>query len=695
MKSLLTFILLIFSISGSVSQTNQNDIIGEINGANIYLSEFREKLDDYMQINMDGIELDSSYFIYKVWADLLKEKFIEQMYIKYDLNISEDSLKKIAFKYEKKMMDVLELENREFWTEEMFDLFLFQPARYYDEIASAEATKEMPRNVFISMNNRFKDSILFKAKQKILIEKLKSHNIIIYPDNLDSLYKIHNAILDYDLVAVDHSKFWEKLLKRKLTLNDKIAQIYYENHKDEYFEKYPTKKVKIALMPLEPSRNDSLTMEKVSIKKYSPLFKKKDSAYKAKQFNEAMRIFSGRKEGFVCVDEIEKEKVEFLSKAKVNEVSSPIEMYDGTYFVRLDAKRYTNETIIRARHIVIESKDDRDAALAQANEILKMAKKSRNFGKLARKMSAEWLTAFHNGDLGFIRQGVKSREFDKACFVANEGDIIGPLPYKDGFHIVKIEQIINDELQYSEFKIKPTMSEKTRKKLYNLANKAKNMMQKGYSAKRITDKLSIKALDTYPTRFKGLASQYIRSKVFESDSGAVFGPIEIMGDLVVFQALDYHEDGYTAYENDLLLLQYDTARAEIEANSISALNKFYEETGTTETYDDLLKKYDLTMKHYEGREYKDFKTSPESNDPVISYKIIETPVNEFSKPFTNELGSFIVRPIKKDIPEYVPGSKESMIFLNRIGPLYFDIWLWDKIIESDIKDYRQKYYQNF
>jgi peptidyl-prolyl cis-trans isomerase D len=100
---------------------------------------------------------------------------------------------------------------------------------------------------------------------------------------------------------------------------------------------------------------------------------------------------------------------------------------------------------VRVRDILIkagpqDTPDQLEAKKKKAEEILEKAKKTKDFGSLAKQYS-ESETASRGGDMGWIQKGMLGEQLESALFSMKVGHLSGVLAAGDGFHIFKIEEV--------------------------------------------------------------------------------------------------------------------------------------------------------------------------------------------------------------------------------------------------------------
>jgi len=124
--------------------------------------------------------------------------------------------------------------------------------------------------------------------------------------------------------------------------------------------------------------------------------------------------------------------------AEVIEISEEVlaQYYDD------EKSRYLQDEQRQARHILILSEDDEDAAEAEAKALLERIRAGEPFEDLARTYSKDGGTASNGGDLGVLTRSQLPGELGAAIFALNEGDIDGPIESDFGFHIVRLDTIL-------------------------------------------------------------------------------------------------------------------------------------------------------------------------------------------------------------------------------------------------------------
>jgi len=121
---------------------------------------------------------------------------------------------------------------------------------------------------------------------------------------------------------------------------------------------------------------------------------------------------------------------------------------------------------IRVRNILVkagaqESPDQLEAKKKKAEEILEKARKTKDFGSLAKQYS-EGQNASKGGDLGWVQKGMLGEPMESILFPMKAGELSGVLSGREGFLIFKIEEV-KEEKQKSFEEVKNQILETLKK----------------------------------------------------------------------------------------------------------------------------------------------------------------------------------------------------------------------------------------
>ena len=122
-----------------------------------------------------------------------------------------------------------------------------------------------------------------------------------------------------------------------------------------------------------------------------------------------------------------------------------------TEYYNDNADLYDQDEQRQARHILIQTGDDAAAAEALAGDLLARIQAGEAFEALAAEYSSDGGTASAGGDLGRATRSQLPEELGDAVFSMGEGELRGPIEGDFGFHIVRLDSILETgPLPFSE-----------------------------------------------------------------------------------------------------------------------------------------------------------------------------------------------------------------------------------------------------
>ncbi len=130
-----------------------------------------------------------------------------------------------------------------------------------------------------------------------------------------------------------------------------------------------------------------------------------------------------------------------LKRSKIADEIAVSEATLASYYED-NKRRYLQDEQRRARHILILSGDDEDAAEAEAAAILARIRAGESFEELAAELSADTLTGPQGGDFGALTRDQYQVELASEIFSMSEGELAGPVQSEFGFHVLRLDEIL-------------------------------------------------------------------------------------------------------------------------------------------------------------------------------------------------------------------------------------------------------------
>ncbi|MDH3586355.1 MAG: SurA N-terminal domain-containing protein [Gammaproteobacteria bacterium] len=104
--------------------------------------------------------------------------------------------------------------------------------------------------------------------------------------------------------------------------------------------------------------------------------------------------------------------------------------------------RYLQDEQRQARHILIQFGDDEDAASTQAEDLVMRIRSGDSFEALAGEFSMDGGTASQGGNLGVLTESQLPEVLGAAIFAMEQGDLEGPVRSDFGFHIIRLDEVL-------------------------------------------------------------------------------------------------------------------------------------------------------------------------------------------------------------------------------------------------------------
>jgi len=135
--------------------------------------------------------------------------------------------------------------------------------------------------------------------------------------------------------------------------------------------------------------------------------------------------------------------VEYVEVARSDVAAAvSISEQDLQEYYELNQDRYLQDEQRQARHILILSGDDESASEETARALYARASAGEPFEDLARANSQDGGTAEQGGDLGVLTRTQLPGELGSTIFSMDEGTIKGPVKTDFGFHIIRLDRIM-------------------------------------------------------------------------------------------------------------------------------------------------------------------------------------------------------------------------------------------------------------
>ena len=690
-------------------------VIGKVNGEEIrrgyYDDKVNEVVEQQQKQNQDNPDYQVNYqqIRQEVWNQIVDEMLLKQTAKKAGLEVTKEEVYDEMmenppdyFYLKKQLTDSTGNFNKALYLE-----LLTNPNRLGDLVGGGK----LPAGEKAKVINDFKRDIisiekyvLFTKLQNQVMSIVNSSSAIISDNFAKERYKYSYSTINYNFIFLDAKKINDANIK----VSDKEISDYYDKYKSFYKVK-SLRKLKYVNFVLRPSAEDTNKSNMRIIDINKDLADAKTFDDRANAFNYKLsEADDGKNHPFTLIKDIEPNKIGYLDTLKENQVSGPFQLSDGIYFFKLDKKRSGENVQVKASHILISFGSNKDSAKAEANSIIARAKKGEDFADLAKKYSQDKGSATNGGDLGYFGKGKMVKPFEEAALAAEKGQIVGPVETQFGFHIIKVTDKSSTELQFSEIRITPKISQETISNLYANARSFNQQVENGVPFETVASKMGLQLQETqYFTKEQPvLGTQYLSGLAFDDKDVKCFEPQEIKDyGIVVAQVGDFRESGIASLSDSKEKIKAKLMQTKrLDELKVKAEDLYKRTTGNPNL--ESLSKLDSNLKYNTAVGVKIDSPVPDAGaDPELSAKLLSLPIGKISEPVRGTLGYYLVevksRTIADDnsINQNLNRFKQS-ILKGLITPTQyqgvsnvFESWYSKLKEDAQIKDFRVKYYQ--
>ncbi len=230
--------------------------------------------------------------------------------------------------------------------------------------------------------------------------------------------------------------------------------------------------------------------------------------------------------------------------------------------------------------------DDFNAALPTIKEVYELAVRGDDFAALAEMYSDDPGSAQNGGSLGVFGRGQMVPEFEQTAFKMKPGDISRPIRTQFGWHVIKLNEIVDDspdnyQVNASHVLVKVTASEETKRSVFQKAQDSRKLIRRT-SIDSVAVKLNLEIKDTDWVQDKDdfipmLGKHYplmnfLRKGKISQVSDVMF---DNQGNIIVAQITDRQKTYFEDFEKVKLRIKHELERKKkIEAMKSPADN-FY------------------------------------------------------------------------------------------------------------------------
>lgn len=636
----------------------------------------------------------------QIWQQMIEEILISQKTDELGLTVTDEQIADILIDNPPQFLKQNFTDTSGQFNRQMYLELITNPETYGTYLpegtppADRQAAVESFRNDLMLIEDYLKKSKLAEYLQSVV----NTSGSIISPKFAKLKYKAENSYADFSYIAFKASSIVDET---KVEVSEEEIREYYNKYKS-ILTQPEQRKVKYLQIPVQPSADDSAKVKRRVKLMIDNIRDNKGTPALDSIFDLRMSEWGGETYDFQNVEEMDKQKYSYMALAPIGDVIGPVQLRDGTYFFRVDGKREGDNIMVKASHILVNFGDNKDSAMTEANKILRRAKGNEDFAELAKELSQDKGSGARGGDLGYFGKGMMVPPFEEAAFAANEGEIVGPVESRFGYHIIKVIDKSRDELSFSEIKLDPNISGITKNKLFMEAKSIVKQVKEGKSLDTLGSKLGYKVTETsfFDANRPVLGSKYLSNLAFNAELNEVL-PVDEIGNngIIVAQVTGQKAKG---------IQSFDDAKEDIRKKLAKEKQVDLMKDRAMETYN-RVKQYSSLKEAQEADPSLDVKSVTNVNgtgsvtglgkDVKLVNQIFASEEGKILAPIKGDMGYFIVSISSLTVPSQETLDKAFKNFANKLreeakGSAFMQ-WYKEYTESSDIKDLRSNFYKEF
>ncbi len=658
----------------SIMSNKDANVVGEVNGEKITLSEFNNTINTANAISRGGISarnLQNSAWSFIVERTLYKQQ-AEELGIERPIASGKqfwDTVEKLLGKGAEKF-----IENGVF-NPDLFNKAL-ETARAQgnsDFVSYYEVAKSEAKNMMINDNyyEMIKEGLLLTDKE------------------VDFGYESQYGKVNIDYVYVPYSTFEGA---KDIKITDDEINSYIKLHQNK-FDRPESRDLEYALFEVKASGKDKAELN-AELTKYIDDFEEDgQNVIGLRNTNDNkgfVEMYSDGKysEGLVFEeDDFDRSVLDFAKNASLNEVYGPYEAKGDVMAIsKLIAKNNVFDSI-DISHILISYKGSavnlptvtlkKEDAKFKADSLLSIVKSNpSNFGEIAFENSDFEKSREQKGSLGWFKHNnILGQSPEFRDYVLNNGTgSIGLVETPEGYQIIKINEKKSNKIGYQFANVIRSIeaSDETKDSVFNLASRvAEEFNGKDISEiDKISDELNVKLIvQNNLAQFKAEQSDF--SSLTNSNNSEAVEQITSWAfddatNIKMAEKFDLANGNYVvsyiANKNEKGLLDATQARSEIEPilKNQKIGDEIIKKIGTAKSLDEVEKVTGQPTKLNNSVQFKLPYITGIGKEEVVVGNVIGQDVGVVSKPIKGNSGVFVVKTVSLDEIIINDQNKESL-----------------------------------
>ncbi|ACY47654.1 peptidylprolyl isomerase [Rhodothermus marinus] len=528
-----------------------------------------------------------------------------------------------------------------------------------------------------------------RARQKL--EQLLLATVHVSDQEVEEEYRRRTLRADARYVALRYAEVPDD----SVTVTESDLRRYYNEHRDDFKRKRTYRVVYVAL-PKNPTAEDTLqVLEELNRLKERFAQTENDSLFLARYASE--RPFT---DAFFRRDELDPALGDVVfDDPQPGKVVGPVVAGGLAHLVKIRAVRPSEETVIRARHILIRAPEGdaeaRRQARQEALELKRQLEQGADFATLAREHSDDPGSARRGGDLGWFGRGRMVEPFEEAAFSAPIGRVVGPIETRFGYHLIEVTGRSNVEVQIADLamRLAPSLATLNRiqERMEDLAYYAEESGDFEGEAQRMGLQVQEMRVEEDQQFLPGIGqSRAILNFLAGADEGDVSQVIELDDRFIVLQLVEVIPEGYRSFEEVREEIRPRVLLEKKKEVQVARMRRALQQHG----FDGLAEALGTTVQTVTQLSYNQTLIPGLGREPRFIGTVFGLQEGTTSGVVEGENAAFVVQLTKLYEPPPLGEQMREQIrqqLLNQRRQQVLTQWLAALREQADIKDYRRRF----
>ncbi|WP_397546127.1 peptidyl-prolyl cis-trans isomerase [Rhodothermus marinus] len=528
-----------------------------------------------------------------------------------------------------------------------------------------------------------------RARQKL--EQLLLATVHVSDQEVEEEYRRRTLRADARYVALRYAEVPDD----SVTVTESDLRRYYNEHRDD-FKRKRTYRVAYVTLPKNPTAEDTAqVLEDLSRLKERFAQAENDSLFLARYASE--RPFT---DAFFRRDELDPALGDVVfDDPQPGKVVGPVVSGGLAHLVKIRAVRPSEETVIRARHILIRAPEGdaeaRRKARQEALELKRQLEQGADFATLAREHSDDPGSARQGGDLGWFGRGRMVEPFEKAAFSAPIGRVVGPVETRFGYHLIEVTGRSSVEVQIADLamRLAPSLATLNRiqERMEDLAYYAEESGDFEGEAQRMGLQVQEMRIEEGQQFLPGIGqSRAILNFLADADEGDISQVIELDDRFIVLQLVEVIPEGYRSFEEVRAEIRPRVLLEKKKEVQVARMRRALQQHG----FDGLAEALGTTVQTVTQLSYNQTLIPGLGREPRFVGTVFGLQEGETSGVVEGENAAFVVQLTKLYEPPPLGEQMREQIrqqLLNQRRQQVLTQWLAALREQADIKDYRRRF----